>query len=86
MGVCRLDASSMERELVSSQSVNAREHAPTPGTMISRWHFALYDVPSTNGACFPGLGNAFRENPPKLPSGWAFIQEALAFESFVTLC
>jgi len=72
----------MEKKLVSSQSVERAGAPANSGNDDQPLAFGLHDVSSTTGACFPGLGNAFRENPPKLPSGWVSIQEALAFVTF----
>jgi len=56
----------MEKKLVSSQSAERAGAPANAGNDDQPLAFGLYDVPSTNGACFPGFGNAFRENPPKL--------------------
>jgi hypothetical protein len=67
---------------VSSQS---HERAGMPGTIINRRCSACMIFLLRVASCVPGLGNIFRENRPRLPLGWASIQEALIFESLVTL-
>jgi hypothetical protein len=54
----------MEKKLVSSQSAERAGAPANAGNDDQPLAFGLYDVPFTNGACFPGLGNAFRETPP----------------------